>query len=61
VGADFDDSLTTPQIEDHIRAIEQRVREQHGEVTGIFVRPEDSGQRGDEPFAPLERLSGAPS
>jgi cation diffusion facilitator family transporter len=61
VGADFDDRLTTPQIEDHIRAIEQRVRERHGEVTGIFVRPESSARRGSEPFAPLERLSQAPS
>jgi cation diffusion facilitator family transporter len=40
VGADFDDNLTTPQIEKRIRQIEQRVREAHPEVTGIFVRPE---------------------
>ena len=42
VGADFDDRLTTPRIEAHIRAIENRVRERHAQVTGIFVRPESS-------------------
>jgi divalent metal cation (Fe/Co/Zn/Cd) transporter len=40
VGADFDDRLTTPRIEAHIRAIEARVQARHAEVTGIFVRPE---------------------
>ncbi len=40
VGADFDDRLTTPRIEAHIRAIERRVRARHPQVTGIFVRPE---------------------
>ena len=40
VGADFDDRLTTPKIEEHVRRIEQRVREQHETVTGIFIRLE---------------------
>ena len=56
VGAEFDDRLTTPAIEAHIRAIEQRVRARHPEVTGIFVRPEapakppgdDDGECGGE-------------
>ena len=51
VGADFDDRLTTPQIEAHIRAIEQRVQQQYAQVTGIFVRPESS----DAPTTEVEQ------
>jgi len=49
VGADFDDRLTTPQIERRIRDSEQRVRERHPEVTGIFVRPVSSTAPSEAP------------
>ena len=46
VGADFDDALTTPRIEAHIRAIEARVQARHPQVSGIFVRPESVTEPG---------------
>lgn len=40
VSAEFDDSLSTPQVEESVNTIERNVRSKHPEVVGLFVRPE---------------------
>lgn len=49
ISADFDDGLTTPEIERGIANIEKRIGDQHPDVTNIFIRPQpqasESGER----------------
>jgi cation diffusion facilitator family transporter len=40
LSAEFEDALTTAQIEASIRRIEIRVRDTHPEVTALFVKPQ---------------------
>ncbi|UGB39209.1 cation diffusion facilitator family transporter [Frateuria soli] len=40
LSAEFEDRLTTPQIEQCINRIEQAVRRRHAEVTSLFVKPQ---------------------
>jgi divalent metal cation (Fe/Co/Zn/Cd) transporter len=40
LSAEFEDELTTPQIEQCIRRIESAVRSRHREVTSLFVKPQ---------------------
>jgi cation diffusion facilitator family transporter len=40
LSAEFEDELTTPQIEQCIRRIENAVRSRHAEVTSLFVKPQ---------------------
>ncbi|HEU4584908.1 MAG TPA: cation diffusion facilitator family transporter [Gemmatimonadaceae bacterium] len=40
VSAEFDDSLSTPDVEASVDSIECEVRREHPEVVAIFVRPE---------------------
>lgn len=40
LSAEFEDDLTTVQIESSIRRIETQIRETHPEVTALFVKPQ---------------------
>ena len=40
LSAEFEDDLTTVQIESSIRRIETRIRDTHPEVTALFVKPQ---------------------
>ena len=40
LSAEFEDQLTTPQIEQCIRRIETAVRTRHAEVTSLFIKPQ---------------------
>jgi cation diffusion facilitator family transporter len=40
LSAEFEDNLTTGQIESSIRRIETRIKELHPEVTALFVKPQ---------------------
>jgi cation diffusion facilitator family transporter len=40
VSAEFDDSLSTPDVEASVNSIESNVREEHPEVVALFVKPE---------------------
>ena len=54
LSADFEDTLTTPEIEACVERIEARLREAVPEITGVFVKPQTSGewrQRRDEILA----------
>lgn len=42
---EFQDPLTTPQIENAVATIERRIREVHPEVVSIFVKPQSSSTR----------------
>ena len=37
---EFSDEMRTPQIEEAVRSLEARVREQHPEVVALFVKPQ---------------------
>lgn len=41
---DFDDKLDTVAIEQRVRRIEEEVRKKHGEVTGLFIRPQPASK-----------------
>lgn len=40
LSVEFEDSLTTLQVEESIRRIESKVRERHPEVSALFVKPQ---------------------
>jgi cation diffusion facilitator family transporter len=40
---EFSDSLTTPQIEDKVAAIERTIHEAHPEVIAVFIKPQTAG------------------
>ena len=40
LSAEFDDRLTTPEIEDCVRTLEQEIRSAHPEVSLLFVKPQ---------------------
>jgi hypothetical protein len=40
LSVEFADALRVPQIEEAIVAVEAKVRKQHPEVMGIFVKPQ---------------------
>lgn len=40
LSADFEDHLTTPEIEACINRLESLIHEKHPEVTGVFVKPQ---------------------
>jgi len=40
LSAEFEDALTTPQIEDCINRIEQQAKTAHPEITSLFVKPQ---------------------
>jgi cation diffusion facilitator family transporter len=40
LSAEFDDRLTTPQIEDCVRSLEEEIRSAHPEVSLLFVKPQ---------------------
>ncbi|MEO6104730.1 MAG: cation diffusion facilitator family transporter [Pseudoxanthomonas sp.] len=40
LSAEFEDALTTAEIESSIRRIETRIRDTHPEVTALFVKPQ---------------------
>jgi cation diffusion facilitator family transporter len=40
LSAEFDDRLTTPQIEDCVRSLEEEIRSAHPEVSVLFVKPQ---------------------
>ena len=40
LSAEFDDQLTTPQIEDCVRSLEEDIRSAHPEVSLLFVKPQ---------------------
>ncbi|MEN3385710.1 MAG: hypothetical protein V7608_5754 [Hyphomicrobiales bacterium] len=42
---EFQDRLTTPQIENAVESIERRIREAHPEVVAVFVKPQSSVTR----------------
>ena len=42
LSAEFEDELTTPQIEQCINRIEKAVKHRHAEVTSLFVKPQTS-------------------
>jgi cation diffusion facilitator family transporter len=42
LSAEFEDRLTTPQIEDCINRIEKAVKSRHAEVTSLFIKPQTS-------------------
>ncbi len=54
VSAEFDDSLSTPDVEASVDSIERDVREEHPEVVAIFVRPE-TVERWDARMAELRQ------
>ena len=53
LSAEFEDSLTTIEIEDSIRRIESTIRESHPQVSALFVKPQtpESWQRQLRPDA----------
>ena len=53
LSAEFEDSLTTIQVEDSIRRIESKIRESHPQVSALFVKPQtpESWQRQLRPNA----------
>jgi cation diffusion facilitator family transporter len=40
LSAEFEDQLTTPQIEECINRIEQAIKSRHAEVTSLFIKPQ---------------------
>jgi divalent metal cation (Fe/Co/Zn/Cd) transporter len=40
LSAEFEDQLTTPQIEQCINRIEKAVKSRHADVTSLFVKPQ---------------------
>ena len=40
LSAEFEDQLTTPQIEDCINRIEKAVKSRHAEITSLFIKPQ---------------------
>ena len=40
LSAEFDDRLTTPQIEDCVSSLEEEIRSKHPEVSLLFVKPQ---------------------
>ncbi|HEV2539752.1 MAG TPA: cation diffusion facilitator family transporter [Frateuria sp.] len=40
LSAEFEDRLTTPQIEECINRIEQAIKSRHAEVTSLFIKPQ---------------------
>lgn len=40
LSAEFDDRLTTPEIEDCVRSLEEEIRSAHPEVSLLFVKPQ---------------------
>ena len=40
LSAEFDDRLTTPEIEDCVRSLEEEIRAAHPEVSLLFVKPQ---------------------
>jgi cation diffusion facilitator family transporter len=40
LSAEFDDRLTTPEIEDCVRGLEEEIRSAHPEVSLLFVKPQ---------------------
>ena len=40
LSAEFDDRLTTPEIEDCVRSLEEDIRSAHPEVSLLFVKPQ---------------------
>ncbi|HEU4586600.1 MAG TPA: cation transporter dimerization domain-containing protein, partial [Gemmatimonadaceae bacterium] len=52
VSAEFDDSLSTPDVEASVDSIESNVREEHPEVVALFVKPE-TAERWDARMAEL--------
>lgn len=40
LSAEFEDALTTPQIEDCINRIEQAAKRKHADVTTLFIKPQ---------------------
>jgi cation diffusion facilitator family transporter len=52
VSAEFDDSLSTPDVEASVDSIESNVREEHPEVVALFVKPE-MAERWDARMAEL--------
>lgn len=44
LSADFEDTLTTPEIEACVERIEASLREAVPEITGVFVKPQTSGE-----------------
>ncbi len=51
---EFQDQLTTPEIENAVATIERRICKQHPEVVSIFVKPQSSSTR-DQRVPPLAR------
>ena len=43
VDLDFSDELSVGQIEQTVRALEQRIKERHPEVIAVFVKPSEAG------------------
>jgi cation diffusion facilitator family transporter len=41
---EFEDELRTPQIEDAVARLEQRVRAQHPQIVALFVKPQTRGR-----------------
>jgi cation diffusion facilitator family transporter len=40
LSAEFEDSLTTPQIEDCVNSVEAQIKEAHPEISILFVKPQ---------------------
>jgi cation diffusion facilitator family transporter len=56
LSAEFEDHLTTPEIEACIGRVETRIRSAHPEVVALFVKPQTAGtwRRGHEKLAAAE-------
>lgn len=50
---EFRDPLTTPEIENAVASIEQRIREKHPEVRSVFIKPQSSITRAQRASAEL--------
>jgi divalent metal cation (Fe/Co/Zn/Cd) transporter len=43
LSADFEDDLTTTEIEDCVKRIETQVKASHPEITTLFIKPQNTG------------------
>ena len=57
LSAEFEDGLTTPQIEDAIRHIEDEAKRERGEIVALFVKPQ-TASTWSRRRARLERAAG---
>ena len=44
LSVEFDDALSTPQIEAGVARLEQRVRDRHRQIVALFVKPQTPGR-----------------